>query len=196
MMKQANKITNQMKTGGPRSFSVKRLALIGMFSAISIILVYLFHIPLFPAAPFLEYDMADVPIILVTFLFGPYAGFLTTVVVSVVQGLTVSAQSGFIGILMHIFATGGFALVAGNIYRRHKSLSGEIAALVFGFVTMVGTMTLWNLLLTPIFMNAPREAVLNLMLPAIIPFNIIKAGANSLIAYFVFKVIRQVMKKI
>ena len=175
---------------------VYKIAFLGMLSAISIILVYLLHIPLFPAASFLEYDMADVPIILAAFLFGPTAGLLMTIVVSVVQGLTVSAQSGVIGIFMHIFATGCYVLVAGNLYQRHKTLKGELAALSAGAGSMVVAMILWNLLLTPVFMGAPFEAVLKLMIPAIIPFNLIKAGVNSVIAYFAFKIVQQILKQV
>jgi riboflavin transporter FmnP len=41
-----------------------------MLAAISLLLVYLIHFPIFPGAAFLEYDMADVPILIATFLFG------------------------------------------------------------------------------------------------------------------------------
>ncbi len=172
----------------------QRLTIIGLFSAIAVILVYLFHIPIFPMVAFLEYDMADVPIILITFLYGPGAGLLTTVVVAVVQGLTVSASSGWIGILMHIFATGCYVLVVGNIYKHWKTLSGEIVSLAAGVLTWIGTMFLWNIALTPIFMGVPRAEVLKLM-PFIILFNVIKSVVNSLLAYFVFKVMQQIMKK-
>ena len=192
-MKKPEKALTQPKNG-PR-IPVQRMVMIAVFSAISIVLVALLHVPLFPATPFLEYDMADVPIIIITFLYGPLAGLFTTVVVSVIQGLTVSAGSGFIGILMHIFATGCYVLVAGNLYKRHRSIGGEIASLGCGTAAMVVIMTLWNMLLTPLFMKAPFEQVMQLMLPAIIPFNLIKAGGNSLIAYFVFKAIEQVMKR-
>ena len=192
-MKKPEKALTRTKNG-PR-IPVQRMVMIAVFSAISIVLVALLHVPLFPAAPFLEYDMADVPIIIVTFLYGPLAGLFTTVIVSVLQGLTVSAGSGFNGILMHIFATGCYVLVAGNLYKRHRSLGGEIASLGCGTAAMVAVMTLWNMLLTPLFMKAPFEQAMQLMLPAIIPFNLIKAGGNSLIAYFVFKAIEQVMKR-
>ena len=55
-----------------------------------------------------------------------------TVVTSVIQGLTVSAQSGPYGIIMHIIATGTFVLVAGLIYRNHKSKKKAIIALIAG----------------------------------------------------------------
>ena len=174
---------------------VKKMVLIGMFSAISVILAYLFRLSLFPAAPFLEYDMADIPIVLITFMYGPSAGLITTVIVSVIQGLTVSAGSGWIGILMHIFATGCYVLVAGNIYKKRKNMGWEIAAMVAGTLAMTVSMVIWNILFTPIFMGAPREQVMAILVPAIIPFNLFKAGVNSLAAYFVFKILQQVIKK-
>ena len=51
-----------------------RLATLGMLAALAVLLVALIHFPLIPAAPFLEYDPADVPILIGTFLYGPWAG--------------------------------------------------------------------------------------------------------------------------
>lgn len=194
--KRGSHTENSGKMGRQRSqMPVKKMVLIGMFSAISVILVYLLHVPLFPAAPFLEYDMADIPIVLITFMYGPSAGLITTVIVSVIQGVTVSAGSGWIGIVMHIFATGSYVLVAGNIYKRRKNIGWEITAMVAGTLTMTISMVLWNMVFTPIFMGKAIEEVLPILVPAIIPFNLLKAGVNSLAAYFVFKILQQVIKK-
>jgi riboflavin transporter FmnP len=165
----------------------RRLAILAMLTGLSIILVTAIHFPLFPAAPFLEYDPADIPIFIGTFLLGPGAGLLLTVAVSVIQGVTVSAQSGVIGIVMHILATGSFVLVAGNLYRRFHTRTGALVALCCGVVTMTLVMALCNLVLTPLFMNAPREVVMSMLLPVIIPFNLAKAGINAAITYVVYK---------
>ena len=66
----------------------------GILVALSIVLVYLIHFPIFPAVAFLEYDPADFPILVGTFAFGPAAGLILTIVTSLIQGLTVSAASG------------------------------------------------------------------------------------------------------
>ena len=63
----------------------RRLVEMAMLAAISIVLVMLIRIPLIPAAPFLEYDMADVPVLLAAFLISPGAGLLVLFVVSVIQ---------------------------------------------------------------------------------------------------------------
>ena len=96
-----------------KSEKIRKLVTMAMLAALSIVLVYVVHFPIFPAAPFLEYDPADIPILIGTFAYGPVAGIILTVVVSVIQGMTVSASSGFMGIAMHIFATSILVLVAG-----------------------------------------------------------------------------------
>ena len=167
--------------------SVRKLAVMAMLVAVSVVLTFFIHFPLFPAASFLEYDPADIPIFIGTFLFGPVSGLLLTVVTSVVQGLTVSASSGPIGILMHIFATGSFALIAGNLYRRLHTRKGAVLSLIVGTLSITAMMVLWNLVFTPIFMGQPIEAVKAMLVPVIIPFNLLKAGVNSLITFLVYK---------
>ena len=169
------------------SQSTRRITILGLMAAISIILVYFVHFPIFPAAPFLEYDPADIPIFICTFLFGPWWGLGLTVVVSLIQGFTVSAGSGIIGVVMHILATGSFALVAGFLYQRNKTRRTAVTALALGVIVMVAVMSLCNLILTPIFMQTPVEAVLQMLVPVIIPFNLVKAGANAIITFLLYK---------
>lgn len=164
-----------------------------MLTALSIVLVSLIHFPIFPAAVFLEYDPADIPIFIGTFLFGPTAGLALALVVSVVQGTTVSAGAGIIGIVMHFFATGSFALVAGNIYRLRRTLIGAVMALGAGVLTMTAVMALCNLILTPIYTGTPVEAVVAMLLPVIIPFNLLKASINGVATYIVYKPIARIV---
>lgn len=170
-----------------RSQSIRRLTTMALLAAVAVVLVALVRFPLLPAAPFLEYDPADIPIFIGTFLFGPAAGLALTAVVSVLQGVTVSAASGPIGIVMHLFATGSFVLVAGNLYKKHRTRRAAVAALLCGTLAMTAAMCVWNLVFTPLFMGQSLEAVLPMLLPVFIPFNLLKAGANSLITYLVYK---------
>ena len=164
-----------------------KLAKMAMLVAISIVLVLLIHFPLFPAAPFLEYDPADIPIFIGTFAFGPAAGVLLTVLVSVIQGTTVSASGQIWGIIMHIAATGSFAIVAGNIYKHHKTRKSAIIALVAGVITMSVVMCVANLIITPIYSGMPREAVAAMIPTIILPFNLIKAGINAVVTFVLYK---------
>ncbi|WP_317855368.1 ECF transporter S component [Chakrabartyella piscis] len=174
--------------------STRTMVSLAMLGAISIILVSVVHFPLMPAAAFLEYDPADVPILIGTFAFGPVAGLLLTVVVSILQGLTVSSGAGIIGIVMHIFATGACVLVAGNIYRKHKTRKVAFIACIAGALTQTVAMIIMNLILTPLFMGAPLEVVLGMMVPIIIPFNLLKAGINCGITLVLYKSLSPILK--
>lgn len=173
-----NNINGQSKT--------VRLAKMGMLVAISIVLVYFIHFPLIPAVPFLEYDPADISILIGTFAFGPGAGVILTIITSLVQGFTVSASSGLYGILMHIIATSVFALVAGLIYQKSKTRKGAVIALVCGVFAMAIIMIPANIFITPYFMGVPRNVVIG-MLPAIIAFNFLKATINAIVTFILYK---------
>ena len=175
-------------------FSTRQLVSMAMLGAISIVLVSVIHFPLIPAAAFLEYDPADIPILICAFAYGPAAGFILTAVVSFIQGMTVSAQSGIIGIIMHIFATGACVLVAGGIYKKNKTKKPAVFALICGAVVQTLAMIVMNMIFTPLFMGAPLEVVMSMMIPAIIPFNALKAGINCAITFFLYKSISHLIK--
>ena len=163
-----------------------RLAKMGMLVAISIVLVYFIHFPIFPAVAFLEYDPADISILIGTFAFGPLAGILLTVVTSVIQGVTVSAASGLYGIIMHVISTSVLVLVSGLIYKYNKTRKGAVIALLCGVAAMTLVMIGANMIITPLFMGVPRNIVWSLM-PFIACFNAIKAGINSVVTFLLYK---------
>ena len=163
-----------------------RLAKMGMLVAISIVLVYFIHFPIFPAVAFLEYDPADISILIGTFAFGPLAGILLTVVTSVIQGVTVSAASGLYGIIMHVISTSVLVLVSGLIYKYNKTRKGAVIALLCGVAAMTLVMIGANMIITPLFMGVPRNIVWDLM-PFIAGFNAIKAGINSVVTFLLYK---------
>ena len=174
--------------------TTRQMVGMAMLAAISIAFVSVIHFPLFPAAAFLEYDPADIPILIGTFAYGPIAGFLLTVVVSLIQGTTVSAASGPIGIVMHIVATGSCTLISGTIYQKMKTKKGAAIALVVGVITMTLAMVLMNLIFNPLFMGEPIEAVIAMLVPIIIPFNLLKYSINCLITFLLYKSISHILK--
>lgn len=175
----------------PKTVKLTKLA---MLAAISLVFVALIRIPIFPAAPYLTYDPADIPIFIAAFAFGPLAGLLVTAVVAFVQAFML-AGDGFIGFLMHFFATGSFVIVAGLIYKNHKTKKTAAIALICGTIVMTATMIGWNLIITPIFLGVPREAVVAMILPILLPFNLLKAGINSAITFFTYKAIAKHLHK-
>jgi riboflavin transporter len=176
-----------------RTERTAKLAKMAMLCAISVVLMLLIRIP-FPPAPFLVYDPADIPIIISGFAFGPLAAFAMTAVVSFIQAFILGGD-GLIGFFMHLVATGSFVLVAGLIYRKHKSKKMAIVGLFCGGIVMTLTMMGWNLLITPMFLGVSRDAVLGMLLPIIMPFNLIKAAINSVITFFVYKPLSRFLHK-
>lgn len=174
--------------------NTNRLVHLGMLAGLSLLLVYIIHFPIFPGATFLEYDMADVPILIGTFLYGPLWGLVLTAVVSVLQWLLISPASGWIGALMHFCATGTFVLVAGLIYSRWRSRKGAVIGLLLGALGMILMMIPLNLIFTVHFMGVPREAVVGMLAPIIIPFNAIKTVANGTLTFLLYKSVARVLR--
>jgi len=184
-----------MKTKPGEKSPILRLTTLGLMVAMSIALVSTIHFPIFPQFNFLEYDPADIPIFICTYLFGPWWGLALTAVTCVVQGVTVSAQSGPYGIMMHFIATGTHVLVSGLIFRWLKGKLRLPAALVAGTVAWTLIMIPANLFITSIYMEAPQAVIIE-MLPYILTFNLIKAGANSIITGLVFYPVQTFYKKL
>lgn len=170
-----------------------RLVKMAMMVAISCVLLLVVRIQ-YPLAPFLVYDPADVPIFITTFAFGPAAGMLVTVVVSLLQAFVLGGD-GIYGCLMHIIATGTFVIIAGNLYKRNKTRKGALKSMIIGVIAWVIMMCVANYFITPLFMGVTRQVVLGMILPIIIPFNLLKAGINSAITFVLYKRISGFMHK-
>lgn len=172
-----------------RSQRVRKMVVMALLVAISVVLIYAVRFPLVPAAPFLEYDPADIPILIGALAYGPVAGILLTVAASLIQGVTVSAGSGVYGIVMHIIATSTLVLVSSGLYRLRHTRGGAVLGLVLGTVAMGLVMLPANHFVTPYFTGWPTEAVDALLLPGILPFNLIKAGINSCVTFLLYKTV-------
>ena len=162
-----------------------KLTKLAMMTAVSIVLLLLVRIP-WPAAPFLEYDPADLPIYITAFAFGPFEGLLVTLIVCLIQAFALGG-SGIYGFIMHFIATGIVAVVIGTVYKRNKTKKTAIRALIMGVIITTVVMCIMNIIVTPVFMGAPRSAVIAMIPTVIIPFNLVKAGVNSLLTFILYK---------
>src|SRR5699024_10160625 len=111
---------------------------------------------------------------------------IVTLIVSLIQAFVLGGDAIY-GFIMHFLATGLFAIVAGNIYRHKKTKKEAIIAIAAGVIVMTAMMCLFNYIVTPLYMGTPREAVAALIIPAIIPFNLLKGGINGIITFLVYK---------
>ncbi|MDE7415976.1 MAG: ECF transporter S component [Lachnospiraceae bacterium] len=161
----------------------KKLTTTGMLCALAYVTAMVGRIPL---VLFLKYDPKDVIIVIGGLLFGPLISFAITVIVSVVQMFTISG-TGFWGCIMNIISSCSFACTAALIYQKKHTLSGAILGLFCGCGCQVLVMLLCNYLIAPYYMGYPREAVAELLLPAFLPFNMIKGGLNAAITMILYK---------
>lgn len=159
-----------------------------MLASISVILVAFVRIPLVPAAPFLVYDMADAPVLIGTLLFGPVPGMTILLVVSVIQAFLFSSD-GWVGLLMHFVASGALVVLTGWLYHRKKRMKDAVVGMALGTLAMTLIMIPMNYIFTVHVYGTPKDVVDAIMLPGIIPFNLIKGGANSLLAGILFKLL-------
>ena len=187
-----------MKNTPPKmsSASVLNISLIGIFAAISVVSIMLLHFPIIPAAPYLEYDMADVPIMLIAMLINPIAGECVLLIVSLIQAFAFGGN-GIIGCIMHFVASSAMVLIMGYVYRKwQKILPHLIIAAVISTLAMTALMIPLNLIFTPILFGMPVSAVKDLIVPVLIPFNLIKAGINCTACVALFAIIKPIYYKI
>ena len=171
---------------------LKNVTAMAMLTAIAIVCDMFLRIP--NIGGFLTYEPKDVVLVIGAFIFGPIAGIIMALVVCLVEMVTVSS-TGFIGLVMNFLASGVFIGVSSVIYHRNKKLSRAIIGLVAGSLSMIAIMLLWNYIMTPIYMGVPREAVLGMFLPILIPFNALKAGLNTALALFLYKGVVTALRK-
>ena len=96
---------------------------------------------------------------------------------------------------MNLISTCSFACVAAFFYKKQHTLKGAVVGLAAGSVFMVGIMLLWNWLISPLYMGVERSAVEGLLLPAFLPFNLLKAGLNSGLTLFLYKPVVTALRK-
>lgn len=169
----------------------KKITILAMLTAMAFIVVAVCRIPV---VLFLKYEPKDVIITIGGFIYGPLASLLISVLVSVAEMVTISAD-GIIGCVMNILSSAAFACTAAAIYKKKRTIWGAVIGLSVAVVAMTALMILWNYIVTPIYMNVTRDEVVNLILPAFLPFNIIKAALNMALTLLLYKPIVKTLRK-
>lgn len=174
----------------------KQLTIIAMLCALSYISTVVFTAfpPILSAAPFLKYDPKDIIITIGGLLFGPTAALIISVIVPVIEFFTIST-TGPIGLLMNVLSSAVFSGVTAYVYRKKHTIQGALIGLVIAFGLTVGVMLLWNYFVTPLYMDASREMVVGMLVPVILPFNVIKYGLNSALTLLLYKPIATALRK-
>lgn len=163
---------------------IKMVSIMAMLTALAIAADIFLRIP--NIGGFLTYEPKDVILTIGAFIYGPVAGLIMALVTCLVEMVTVSS-TGIIGFLMNFLASAMFVGVASVIYYRKKTIARAIVGLIAASFAMIALMLLWNYIMTPIYMGVPRDVVVSMMLPLLLPFNAIKAGLNAALVLLLYK---------
>lgn len=166
-------------------WSTKQLVTMALMCAVAAILMFV-QIPLIPAAPFLTYDPSLVPAMISGFIYGPGSGVAVGVAAVAIHALT---TGDWVGALMNIVATVFFVLPAALVAGRVRSLPGRVAGLVLGVILATAGSIVSNLTIGVWFWYGSADAILPLMVPAVIPFNLAKTTLNAVLSLVVFSAV-------
>ncbi|WP_026563962.1 ECF transporter S component [Bacillus sp. UNC41MFS5] len=171
-----------------RKMNVRAYVSIGMLSSIAFLLMLIqFPLPLFPN--FLFVDFSDIPALIATLIFGPIAGILVEFFKNVLNYIQTGSQTGIpVGQIANFVAGIVFILPTYFVYNRLKTRKGMTLALISGTAIMAVLMSILNyLVILPaytVLMGFPDMR--NLVLPAILPFNLLKGVMMSAIFMLLF----------
>ena len=171
-------------------WSTKRIAITALFCAVAAICTLFLEFPILPGVPFLKYDPSAIIALIAGFAFGPATG----VAVSIISYLPhIATSSGIYGMIMAIIATLSLVLPASLVYKRNTTLKGAIVGMCVGAVVCLVCCIAANLVVTPLFMGSSTEDVINMIVPALLPFNVIKIAINCAVTALVYKPITKAL---
>lgn len=202
------------KRGVPRKNSklkVKRLTIIAMLSAISVVLM-LFDIPLGFLPAFYKIDLSELPVIIGAFTLGPVAGVVIEFIKIFLNLLLTGTQTMFVGEFANFLIGCSFIIPASFIYYMKKGKKSAIIGLTVGTLVMIVVGCVLNaFVLLPkyaevfqmpldalISMGSEKNAAITGMFTfvvlAVAPFNLIKGTAVSVITVAIYKKISHILK--
>jgi riboflavin transporter FmnP len=162
------------------SVTTKKLSVIAMLTALAYLVMLVIHIPV----SFLTLDPKSTVIVIAGFMMGPLTALIISVIVAFLEMVTVST-TGPIGFLMNALATASFACTAALIYYKRRTLKNAILGLAAGTIVMTALMLLWNWLILPFYMEGVTRAdVVPMIMPLLLPFNLLKGALNMAVRCF------------
>jgi len=163
-----------------------KITSISMLVALSVIAGYFIHFPILPQAPFLLYDPGSVFLLIGSFKLGPKTGLIMCFITAILFAL-ITGQGGPYGALMNFLATGTLVFVSSQIYLLNHTKKGAILGIILGTLAMTLVMVPANLIVTPIYLGVNREIVVKMLIPAIIPFNLLKGTISGFLTFVLYK---------
>lgn len=195
-----------------RILSTRKMAMIGMFSAIAAILHIMdFALP-FIAPPFYKLDFSELPALIGAYAFGPFAGVMIEFLKILLKLIFKGTSTAFVGDLANFAVGCSFILPASIIYDFNKKKKTAILSCVVGTIVLTVFGTMFNALyLIPAFsalyglgieeiiamgtsINKGITDLTSFVIIAVAPLNLIKGSVVSLITLLVYKKISPILK--
>ena len=193
-------------------FSTRKIAIIGVFSAISFALM-LFEFPiLFMAPDFYKFDFSDIPALIAGFAAGPMAGVMIEFIKNLLNILIQGPTPGFVGEIANFVIGSAFIIPATVIYRFKKTRKVALISCITGTlcITFIGAVLNAFFLLPayaiaygcPVdyFIAAGTEIhsfinnIFTFCLFCVAPFNLLKGVADSVITFLIYKQLSPILK--
>ena len=195
-----------------RILSTRKITMIGLFSAIAVIL-FLFEFPIpFIAPPFYELDFSEIPALVGAFAFGPVAGVMIEFCKVLLKLVIKGTSTAFVGDLANFVIGCSLVLPASIIYMFRKTKKTAVLSCVSGSVFMTVFGTAFNgIYLLPAFsalFGMPMDVILGMgteinghinsittfVCFAVAPMNIIKSVAASVVTLLIYKPLSPILK--
>ena len=195
-----------------RILSTRKMAMIGLFSAIAVIL-HIFDFPIPFIAPFFyKLDFSEIPALVGAFAFGPVAGVMIEFCKILLKLVIKGTSTAFVGDLANFVIGCSLVLPASIIYMFRKTKKTAVLSCVVGSVIMTVFGTAFNgIYLLPAFAvmyGMPLEAIIGMgaeinskinsvttfVCFAVAPINIIKSVAASVVTLLIYKPLSPILK--
>ena len=192
---------NQM----PRSVSpARRVAIVGVFSAISAVLM-LFEVALPFVPSFYELDFSEIPVMICAFSLGPVAGVTAELCKVLLKLVLKGTSTAFVGDFANFVVGCTLVLPASILYYMKKTKKMAIAGLAIfgsafnGFYLLPKFSQLFGMPMDAIIgmgtaINPKIKSVWTLVCFAVAPFNILKGAAVSVVTVLLYKHISPILK--
>lgn len=173
----------------PSKLDTRQLVVVALMCAISILLSFV-EFPIIPAASFLKLDIALVPSTVVGFAYGIGPGLLCAIASAIAHAII---TGDWVGAIMNSIVALSFIAPSALVCRRMPTLKGQIIGLSVATVCLVVAISIANLIIDPIFYGLPLDAVAALVVPAIIPFNVIKGVLVSVLTILAYRSVQNMI---
>ena len=166
------------------------MVILALFVALAYATMFVFRFNV----TFLTFDLKDVFLTIGGLLFGPIAAIVTSLLVAVLEFITVG-DTGIYGFIMNFVSSAVFTGACALVYKYHKRLSGAVIGLVAGVISMTVVMLLLNLIVTPLYMSGTSAGDVAKMIPTLLlPFNLIKAVLNAALVLLFYKPVSRALR--